>query len=277
MDNLFILIAAFFAFIGPAMSATPVLQTQEGAVVHWTKPFLDVGLDPQAPSRSIPVGGVSKSLQLAISAWNQARAGQPQLYFKEQGPFDITIGFCRTRWSGGNLDLGHSEFSADPRTGVVRTATVEVNECDQAFFAPDERPDRKHSLVSVLTHELGHALGLGHAETPESVMFPTGGGVSSRDPQPDDTAALAVIYLGRFPQSPQEPTRGPPTLVPIAKSTKAHALPEKSTQLMTIKIRDGREMVVYTGEAIILPPLGESGGKRDKKAPSAKRRPKRGH
>ena len=274
MDKAGVFLTAFFAFLGTAISATPVLQTKNGAVVHWTKPLIEVGLDHDSPSRRIPVEGVRKALRLALAVWNQNRVGQPQLYFKESGAGDIQVRFCRTQWRGGKVDLGHSEFSADPRSGVVRTATVEINECDQAFFAPDEVADNRHSLVSVLAHEIGHTLGLGHSDDPHSIMFPTGGGVGVRVPQTSDTSALAVIYLGRFPQSPLEAS---PAAIPARKplSRKHPVLPKTASQLMTIKTKNGRELVVYTDEATLLPPLGDSGGKQHRASKPPKRKRKK--
>jgi hypothetical protein len=275
LDKAGVFLTAFFAFLGTARSATPVLQTKNGAVVHWTKPLIEVGLDHTKPSRRIPIEGVTKALRLALSTWNENRVGQPQLYFKERGDPDIRVGFCQTRWLGGKVDLGHSEFSAEPRTGVVRAATVEINECDQAFFAPDEVGSHRHSLVSVLAHELGHTLGLGHADDPRSIMYPTGGGAGVRDPQGSDTSALAVIYLGRFPQAPLEAPSTPLPLPPPPTRKGQAALPDSASRLMTIKAKNGRELVVYTGEATLLPPLGGSGDRPERDPKPAKRKRKK--
>jgi predicted Zn-dependent protease len=48
-------------------------------------------------------------------------------------------------------------------------------------------------LATVLRHELGHALGLGHAGHPNEIMYPTVGKPSPTDYQAGDIAGLHAI------------------------------------------------------------------------------------
>jgi hypothetical protein len=53
-------------------------------------------------------------------------------------------------------------------------------------------------LLTVITHELGHTLGLAHASLPSSVMwFTAGRGEQRRALTPDDTAGVCAVYPPR--------------------------------------------------------------------------------
>lgn len=244
--------------ISEAWAGTPVLQTQSGAVVHWEKPILMVGLNPREASQKIAPTQVQQAISQAIAAWNYVQAGQPQLYLGEHGSFDIILSFCQTRWKGSKVDLGYSEFTAEPETGVLQSSVIEVNECDQTFYAPGEPAKGRHALVTVLAHELGHTLGLGHSNNRSSVMFPTGGGSGLPTHHSEDTEALAAIYLGRFPKAmvlPKGRSLGRTTSVdkPIQG-----IVPEDATVLLSIRSHNGRALMVYTSQPTLLPPLEPS-------------------
>lgn len=78
--------------------------------------------------------------------------------------------------------------------GHYRDADIHLNAVDHTFSV-DGR-DGTVDLRSVLIHELGHALGLGHATDPVATMYATGSGVRWRSLESDDRAGVCALYPG---------------------------------------------------------------------------------
>lgn len=285
-----------------ALAKTDLLRTSSGALVHWIDYDITVGLDRGAPSRTVASDGVREALQAAVDAWNEV--GDLPVRFRVVTTLDpaVRVRFCRGRWTGELDDLGKAVFTADVRTGIVASATVEINECDRSFLAPDEVEDGRFDLQAVLTHELGHVLGLAHSDDPNSLMSFRGGTAGVRTPKADDRAGIAIIYGPAANRREPPPAVQVPTMVlkpaPIARAPSAseemqpadripnmvsqrmpaeQAMPTSEklppagvVTVMRVAGGDGTAMIVYTCEPTLLPPISPIEPEREEKPASPK-------
>lgn len=273
----------------PEVSArTELLRTSNGSPVHWIEHDITVGLDRSAPSRTVASEGVREALQAAVEAWNEVADLPVRFRVVTELDSAVRVRFCRGTWTGGLDDLGKAVFAADIRTGVVTSATVEINECDRSFLAPDEVEDGRFNLQAVLAHELGHVLGLAHSNDPNALMSFRGGTAGVRTPKADNRAGIALIYrpLVAAPSPASQPADRIPIVasertpveraLPISdKTPPAEAVtvssarapvervlpvsdkmpPAEVLTAMRVDGRDGMAMVVYTCEPTLLPPV----------------------
>jgi len=263
-----------------AAASTELLKTHSGSLVHWTRAEITVGLAPASASRTVPHAGVVLAIERATETWNAVRAGQPRLNFSAEPGADVTIKFCRGKWHGDTIDLGKSQFTASLRDGLVTAATVDINECDHTFAAPDESAASHFDLRAVMTHELGHVLGLGHSDNPAAIMHPNGRGAEVRKPHTDDKTALALIYFGRAPVDAERAIADgdahvlvdsrPGTLHPSDRNMPTQAAaptpgsparadnsaPADPVSVLSLTANSGRQVLVYTCEPTLLPPMG---------------------
>lgn len=90
--------------------------------------------------------------------------------------------------------VGQTVIHTD-RSGRYRDADIHINGKDFRFSL-DGRAGTL-DLRSVLVHELGHALGLGHSGDARASMFATGSGLRWRSLESDDAAGVCALYPGQ--------------------------------------------------------------------------------
>ncbi|HET7540360.1 MAG TPA: matrixin family metalloprotease, partial [Polyangiaceae bacterium] len=121
---------------------------------------------------------------------------------------DNVIMFHDTGWHDGVTHIGVTTPTGGKESGLIVDADVEINSQDYHFDSgPNGMPT---SLRYVLTHELGHFLGLAHSPVSDSVMSLAyqSRPVSSNLIAADDVAAICAVY----PPGPAlscGPARGP--------------------------------------------------------------------
>lgn len=96
------------------------------------------------------------------------------------------------RSSSHNVALTTTTF--DPETGELFDADIELNSADFDLTTGDG--EVAYDLESVLVHEAGHFLGVGHTDVPDATMLPAyaQGETSLRTLEPDDVAAICALY-----------------------------------------------------------------------------------
>ncbi|MCA9538558.1 MAG: matrixin family metalloprotease, partial [Myxococcales bacterium] len=143
-----------------------------------------------AGSRTVPDATDNAAMRAGFATW-QAVQGSRITFQEVRAGGDITIGFL-AQWP--------RDFGADAagvtltnrRNGVISSAEVSFN--DQNFeWATDGNADRT-DVQGVATHEIGHAIGLGHSWYRDATMYWTGGDLELRDLAPDDIRGVRYLY-----------------------------------------------------------------------------------
>ncbi len=115
--------------------------------------------------------------------------------YDANGPNANVVYFTDSGWNqGGDIDstlaLTTVSFGSGPD---IFDADMAVNSARHDFTVSDT--DVSIDLVSVVTHEVGHFLGIAHSPDPTAVMYYAyNPGTIKRDLTPDDIAAVCTIY-----------------------------------------------------------------------------------
>lgn len=104
--------------------------------------------------------------------------------------------FQDTQWHYKGVDntLAKTTVTFDADTGEILDADIEVNHAYNEFTVSDSMV--VFDLQSVLTHEIGHFIGLDHTQDPDATMFAgyDEGSTSLRTLEADDIAAACEVY-----------------------------------------------------------------------------------
>lgn len=182
------------ALLSSEVWAADLMKTDTGHFVHWAPGTVTVGVDPAFVSRHVSAEEIAQAIDEAAAAWNALTEMRVTFVRAPVPEAAVKVRFCQGRWERPAGLLGHTLFQAETGSGLVAEAVVEVNECDYRFVGPDRVAPDHLDLQAVLTHELGHVLGLGHSVDPDAVMFSSTGTVRQRRPGLDDRLGVATIY-----------------------------------------------------------------------------------
>jgi hypothetical protein len=186
------------------METATTVSGFHGVFTHWTSFPLTV----QIVQNSYLTSDFSALAQQAMSAWEAATNGQVAFTPVTSGSSpDITITFEPSSLidTSDQGVVGETFVYADSAS-VISRATIQV--------ATDLGSDA--STLNDITHELGHALGIGgHSNISQNLMYPYLN--DSFAPANEDLNTLLTDYCGTFPQaSPITRARRPsPTGSPI--------------------------------------------------------------
>lgn len=198
-----------------------------GQPLVWKQPCIGFNIQQDgSPLRGIDYATADQAMQAAFNAWlnSACDGGGPSLGMEDLGPVQCgrneynehggnanALIFQDQAWPhqgvlDGNQDIALTTVTYDTNTGEIFDADIEVNSKGYKLTTDDKNVDT--DLVSVLTHEAGHFLGLGHSD-PGNVMQPTYTmGSVRRDPTTDDQNGMCAIY------PPGRPTQGACTYLP---------------------------------------------------------------
>jgi len=148
--------------------------------------------------------------------------GKPSIVASDLGPVSCSeqtfdsetknanlIVFRDDGWAYGKSALALTTVTYALDTGEIRDADIELNSENAAFTVTDT--DVEVDLLSILTHEVGHFLGLAHTPVADATMqqdYPPRS-ITLRSLEPDDVEAICAVYPpGRDGSCAPEPLNG---------------------------------------------------------------------
>jgi hypothetical protein len=194
---------------------TPQQPGDCGVELQWRQPC--VSFDVQAgASKQIDWGTANATITRAFATWTglQCVGGGPSIEVLDFGPVACgnveynqrggnasILVFRDDAWphdtGGGGVDtLALTTVTYDVDKGDIYDADIEVNTAANTFTTTDHPGPDDVDLLSVLTHETGHFLGLAHTQDMTATMFAsyTTGTTGLRHPNADDLAAICDAY-----------------------------------------------------------------------------------
>jgi hypothetical protein len=198
--------AAWLIGASPAQ-AYKVQITESGASVRWHVPAVTLRIDPHLEDYfgDMPI---AKLVSGAAEAWS-GRDGVPELLISRGEPG--VIGFREEDATSNGVylvedwqlwpdALAATVATFESKSGRLVDADVQVNaDFSFALLKPGGKAPDRYDMLSVMTHEMGHVLGLGDAnDVKGATMWPTiaPGDTYQRDLDKDDEQGVEQAYAG---------------------------------------------------------------------------------
>lgn len=185
-----------------------------GLPLAWASSCVTVAVhDLGSPRNGLSYDDVETVVQQAFAAWNDVSCpgGKPSIQANVIGAVECGVSEYNSRVGNANIVLfredewpyagaanaiGLTTTRFDTKTGDLWDADIELNGVGATLTVGD--PIGGDDLLSVLTHEAGHFLGLSHsvdnAATMKSIYDPARDGTSFRSLAADDIAGICAIY-----------------------------------------------------------------------------------
>lgn len=184
----------------------------DGLPLFWKGACVSYSLNRVA-SRDVPLAVATTVVDAAFSSWNDVTCSGSQvgIVTSNMGPVECSevgyntsapnqnlVVFRDNQWpySDPNNTLGLTTVTFNADTGEIYDADMEINATGGNLSTSNTVPSNGFDVLSVVTHEVGHFLGLAHATSSQATMFASyrPGTSQLRTLSSDDTAGLCAIY-----------------------------------------------------------------------------------
>jgi MYXO-CTERM domain-containing protein len=192
----------------------PPLPTDCGTPLRWRRDCVGVAVQSDASSQ-VTYAETKGTVRAAFGAWEQVDCGgvQPGIHveilnkvdcaeveYNETGGNVNVVVFRDDEWphAEGLHNVALTTVTFEKESGEIYDADIEINTAEYPMTVSDEAATTEYDLLSILTHEAGHFLGMAHAvDNPDATMNATYQPMTLdfRTLEPDDAAGICAIYL----------------------------------------------------------------------------------
>lgn len=186
--------------------------SSSGIPLKWDSLCMYYGVQQDGSQRrNIDAGVVADLMEQSFDTWMNADCGsgsppfvvqsigevecnEPEFNCESEDPNSNTVMFRDDTWHYDPAALAITTLTVDVRDGTILDADMEVNSRGFDFSVGDVLVN--NDLLSVLTHESGHFLGLSHSNVDGSTMYPgySSREITQRSLDPDDIAGICEIF-----------------------------------------------------------------------------------
>jgi hypothetical protein len=189
---------------------------EQGAPLFWPSSCLSFAVQRAGSKTSeIDYETADAIIEASFLKWNtvDCGSGPPSFRFVNKGAVDCRKAEYNQEAGNANIfmfrdddwpytnqidTLALTTVTYNVETAEIYDSDVEVNTADAPFSTTDEPPDDEHAdFEAVITHEIGHFLGLAHSEVNAATMRAIGyqlGTTGLRTLAPDDIEGVCQIY-----------------------------------------------------------------------------------
>ena len=191
-----LLVIALVSLHSPSANAYVVLKTWSGKNKHWTDSSVKWSIDSTVPMPGLTDDQFEDALGAAFDAWEAVSCGT--IMFSGQG-FSNPAGAIRTMVNTNSWDPTVGDALAytvndNDKDGIISSAEIVFNAVEAEWTVSTSAPPGMNDVQGVMTHEVGHAIGLDHSRHLEATMFFSGGSSHLRTLEPDDKRGLCYLY-----------------------------------------------------------------------------------
>jgi MYXO-CTERM domain-containing protein len=188
----------------------------DGFPVYWGTDCISVSVQADgAPNAGIDYAAARASVERAFAAWMNVTCpggGNPSIRVKITDPVTCSSAEYNTSKRNANIilfrddswpyagtsqdALGYTRIHFAPATGELYDVDIELNAVAEPLAVGRAPKPGEADLDSIVTHEVGHFLGLNHSLNVEATMVAgyQAGSMELRTPSADDIAGICAIY-----------------------------------------------------------------------------------
>ncbi len=202
--------------VAPDFSPSIDMCWDKGKPLYWKNACTGYTLQ-QSASRQVSFNAASEQVARAFSRWtgksctSGSQGSRVSIDVRDLGPVGCTqvqynketgnaniIMFRDDAWphADPNNTLALTTVTYNPETGEIYDADMEINTFGAKVTLTDPVPADGYDFSSIVTHEAGHFLGLGHSGDQHATMFAQyqPGSTTKRELAPDDVLGICTAY-----------------------------------------------------------------------------------